>query len=220
MLGMDSNDNIHTRIANIIADLPGIGKDSRMQGGGQSYSYRGIDDIMPHIKGLFAKHGVHMAPHFTTISDDTYEVERNGRTTRWRHVTVAGGYTFYGADGSHFTATTIGEGKDSADKAYNKAMTAALKYCLMQTLAIADGDDPDAYYPDDAPEPRIVSTKPQAPSALNELFALRDSLKAHGVYDDVVAFAANAQIPLNPQTPDADVQRVLDHARSVLPTSN
>jgi hypothetical protein len=40
------------------------------------------------------------------------------------------------------------------------------------------------------------------------------------VYDDVVAFAANAQIPLNPQTPDADVQRVLDHARSVLPTSN
>jgi hypothetical protein len=219
---MESTGTIHERIAAIIADLPGIGKDSRMQGGGQSYSYRGIDDIMPHIKTLFSKHGVHTAPTFTVVSDETYSVEKNGRTTRWRHVTLSGAFTFYASDGSSFTATTIGEGKDSADKAFNKAMTASLKYALIQTLAIADGDDPDAYYPDEVPEPRprVVSTKPQAeaaePTSLQKLIGIRDDLKAAGLYEQVVAHAADQGVDLLPGTPDAQVAVVYEFAVSLL----
>jgi hypothetical protein len=214
---MESTGTIHERIAAIIADLPGIGKDSRMQGGGQSYSYRGIDDIMPHIKTLFSKHGVHTAPTFTVVSDDTYSVEKNGRTTRWRHVTLSGAFTFYAADGSSFTATTIGEGKDSADKAFNKAMTASLKYALIQTLAIADGDDPDAYYPDDSPVENQRAAAPEAqPTSLQKLIGIRDELKAAGLYDQVVAHAADQGVDLLPGTPDAQVATVYEFAVSLL----
>lgn len=205
---------IHQRIIEVITDLPGIGKDSRMQGGGQSYSYRGIDDIMPHIKTLFAKHGIHLAPAFTVVSDDTYNVDKNGRVTRWRHVTIAGEFRFYAADGSSFTTTTIGEGKDSADKAFNKAQTAALKYALIQTLAIADGDDPDAYYPDDAPAENRQSAP--APTALQQLIGLRDALKAGGFYEQVVAYAADQGVDLLPGTPDAAIAPILNYAHELL----
>jgi len=211
--GMDTRDTIHDRIISVIHDLPGIGKDSRMQGGGQSYAYRGIDDIMPHIKILFAKHGVHLAPAFTVVSDDTYMVDKNGRTTRWRHVTLSGEFRFYAADGSSFTTTTIGEGKDSADKAFNKAQTAALKYALIQTLAISDGDDPDRYYPDESPATPAAASEP---TALQELIGLRDDLKANGLYDTVVAFAADNGVDLLPGTPDNLIAPVLSHARELL----
>ena len=39
--------------------------------------------------------------------------------------------------------TTIGEAADYGDKAANKAMTAAMKYNMRQTLIIETGDDPD-----------------------------------------------------------------------------
>ena len=39
--------------------------------------------------------------------------------------------------------TSIGEAADYGDKAANKAMTAAMKYNLRQTLVIETGDDPD-----------------------------------------------------------------------------
>lgn len=219
MLAAMETNTIHERITQIIHDLPGIGKDSRMQGGGQSYSYRGIDDIMPHIKVLFAKHGVHIAPTFTLIADASYDVERNGRTTRWRHVTLSGEFRFYASDGSSFTTTTIGEGKDSADKAQNKAMTAALKYALIQTLAIADGDDPDGYYPDEAPgETASSGASPANEEArpINELIAMRDDLKAAGLYEEVVAYAANEGVDLRPATPDEEIVPVLEHARLIL----
>ena len=39
--------------------------------------------------------------------------------------------------------TTLGEAADYGDKAANKAMTAAMKYNMRQTLVIETGDDPD-----------------------------------------------------------------------------
>ena len=45
-------------------------------------------------------------------------------------------YTFYAEDGTFVTATVIGEGMDSSDKATNKAMSAAFKYACFQTFCI------------------------------------------------------------------------------------
>ena len=42
-----------------------------------------------------------------------------------------------------FCVNVIGKGMDSGDKDANKAMTAAFKYALRQTLMIETGDDPD-----------------------------------------------------------------------------
>ena len=217
---MDSTANVHERIIAVIRDLPSIGKDSRMSGGGVSYNYRGIDDVMPHIKALFARHGVHLVPEFTILHDDMYSVDKNGRSTRWRHVTVAGKFTFFAPDGSSVSATTIGEGKDSADKAFNKAMTAALKYAVIQTFSITEGDDPDAEYPDDSTEqsrgrPAAAEVE-EAPTALQQLLVIRDDLKAKGLYEGVVAYAADQGVDLLPGTADAEVAKVLAFARDQL----
>jgi hypothetical protein len=205
--------NIHSRITSIIADLPHIGKDSEISGGGQRYKYRGIDDIMPSIKGLLAKHGVHFTPTFTLLDDQSWEVARDrGGSTRWRHVTISGTYRFYGVEGDYVEVTTIGEGKDSADKAYNKAMTAALKYALIQTFAIADGEDPDI----ERPESPGNYHAPLTANSLGELIAMRDALKAAGMYEEVVAFAAEQGVELRPGTPDEQVLPVLAFAREKL----
>lgn len=55
-------------------------------------------------------------------------------------------------DGSRHTVSTFGEAMDSADKATNKAMSAAYKYMAMQTFCIpTEGDnDADATTPEPA----------------------------------------------------------------------
>lgn len=53
-------------------------------------------------------------------------------------------YCFHHAPSeTFFFVNVIGKGMDSGDKDANKAMTAAFKYALRQTLMIETGDDPD-----------------------------------------------------------------------------
>lgn len=163
---------IHTLLTRIIGELPAIGKDSKVSGN-YGYNYRGIEDMMPSIKTQFAKHSVHMAPSHSVVSDE-YGLGKNGNQ---RRVVLHSTFTFYAPDGSNVVTATIGEAMDMQDKAFNKAMTAALKYALIQTLAIADGDDPDAYQPNGngatpatnpQPEPQAPAPTPAPPSAATE----------------------------------------------------
>jgi hypothetical protein len=133
---------IHKALSTAIGALPPIGKNSRIQGSGPSYNYRGIDDLMPAVRKVFADIGIHAASSFTVLSDGEVTVGRSGAI--WTRVVVQGCFTFYATDGSSVEVSTIGEGRDNGDKAYNKAMTVAWKYALVQALAVSDGDDPDA----------------------------------------------------------------------------
>jgi hypothetical protein len=53
-------------------------------------------------------------------------------------------FQFFADDGSSVSVTTIGEGMDSGDKSSNKAMSAALKYALVQMFCIPTADDKDS----------------------------------------------------------------------------
>ena len=54
-------------------------------------------------------------------------------------------YTFYAPDGSNVRAVVVGEAMDSGDKSSNKAMSAALKYALLQIFRVpTESDDADA----------------------------------------------------------------------------
>ena len=52
-------------------------------------------------------------------------------------------HRFYAHDGSFIDVVTIGEAMDSGDKASNKAMSAAMKYALIELLAIPTEGDND-----------------------------------------------------------------------------
>jgi predicted RNA-binding protein with PIN domain len=75
------------------------------------------------------------------------------------YVVIQGDFKFIcpGADTdwTSVTVTTIGEAADTSDKATNKAMSAALKYALIQTFSVPtkDMDDADRVTVEQAPMP-------------------------------------------------------------------
>jgi len=129
---------VHQALANVMRDTMPVGKDQVNTH--QRYNFRGIDDLMSAVAGPLRKHGVFIVPSVTE-----QRVERRGEKTIVTYLTMQ--YRIYGPAGDYIEATVPGEGADFADKATNKAMSAALKYLLLQVLmvpvdarSIDDGD--------------------------------------------------------------------------------
>lgn len=158
---------IYEAIPKIIGELPPIGKDST--GEGVDYKFRGIEDIMPHVAELFTKYGVFPVPRHRVTTDEEVLVGRhNYKQTR---IVTRSRFRFYDTYGSYVTVTTIGEARDSGDKAANKAETAAYKYALIELLCINDGDDPDRTRPEnDEGEQRGASGEPPVVGVPGEPF--------------------------------------------------
>jgi hypothetical protein len=133
---------VYRAIASVMEDVgrEGIAKGRRNQQ--QGYSFRGIDDVYNALAPILARHHLIIVPRVLTR-------EKTEQTTQ------KGGILFYvvvqvefdivcATDGSKITACTWGEAMDSADKATNKAMSAAYKYMAMQTFCIPTEGDNDA----------------------------------------------------------------------------
>jgi hypothetical protein len=133
---------VYQAIAAVMQDVgrEGIAKGRRNQQ--QGYAFRGIDDVYNALAPLLARHHLIIVPRVLTR-------EKTEQTTQ------KGGILFYvvvqvefdivcATDGSKITACTWGEAMDSADKATNKAMSAAYKYMAMQTFCIPTEGDNDA----------------------------------------------------------------------------
>lgn len=152
---------IYGLMAQVLSEVTAVGKGrlNEMQG----YRFRGIDDVYEAVHPLFAKHGIFTLPR--VLAEDTTErTTEKGTILRFVKLTMA--YDFFAPDGSHVTAEVVGEAMDSGDKASNKAMSAAQKYALIQTLCIPTGGTPDADYttqPEIVGETRQVSKSNTAP---------------------------------------------------------
>lgn len=134
-------------ICAITAEIGALGKTKKNEQ--QGYSFRGIDDLMNTLHPLFAKYSVFLLPEVI----DTRRDERiTAKGSALISVTLTVKYHFIAMDGSEICATVAGEGMDSADKATNKAMTAAFKNVCFQTFCIPTDEvtksDPDRETPD------------------------------------------------------------------------
>jgi len=146
---------VQVALANIMAELPAIGKDSQMGTGQYGYSYRGIETITAHLQPLLAKHGVVIIPRSTLVSITPALDAKPG----WQDVILSVEWTIVGPDGTELTANTIGIGRDNSDKGANKAQSQAYKYALLQIFAISDrNDDSDGidYAHAAEPEPTAI----------------------------------------------------------------
>lgn len=118
----------------------GISKDRKNQQ--QGYAFRGIDDVYGALAPLLAEHGVCVFPRATERTCVERQTQRGGALF---YVTVRVEFDFVSSiDGSVHTCVTYGEAMDSADKATNKAMSAAYKYACLQTFCIPTEGDNDA----------------------------------------------------------------------------
>lgn len=118
----------------------GIAKGRRNQQ--QGYSFRGIDDVYNALAPVIAKHGLVILPRCISRNITERNSSKGGVIFS---VVVEAEFDFVSShDGSKHTVKTYGEAMDSADKATNKAMSAAYKYAAFQTFCIPTEGDNDA----------------------------------------------------------------------------
>lgn len=118
----------------------GISKDRKNQQ--QNYSFRGIDDVYNALAPMLAEHSLCILPEM--INREVVE-RQSAKGSALFYVTVEANFHFISAkDGSKHTVKTFGEAMDSADKATNKAMSAAYKYACIQAFCIPTQGDNDA----------------------------------------------------------------------------
>ena len=147
---------VYKAISNVMADLAksGISKDRKNQQ--QGYAFRGIDDVYNSLSHVMSQHGLVVLPRVN--NRECVERQTKSGSTLF-YVTVDVEYDFVCAeDGSKHTVRTFGEAMDSADKATNKAMSAAYKYAAIQAFCIPTEGDNDA----DATTHQIALAKQEA----------------------------------------------------------
>ncbi|MGY5127387.1 ERF family protein [Streptomyces nigrescens] len=175
---------IHQAMALVMRDVRNVGKNGRNNS--QNYSFRGVDDAIAALAQPLRDHGVFMTPEVLDC-----ESESRGKMNAVR-MRVA--FHFYGPAGDSVRAVTMGEASDVADKASNKAMSAALKYALIHTFMIpvdakslddGDRDHPVGHRsPADAYVERL--RKPMVWNNPAALAAMHAEVKADGLLDSTV----------------------------------
>jgi hypothetical protein len=126
-------------IPKVMADVGAIEKARRNEQ--QKYFFRGIDDVFAAFQPVLAKHRIFYVPE--VLDKEVTERETKSGSTLI-YTTLAVGYTFYAPDGSNVRAVVVGEAMDSGDKSSNKAMSAALKYALLQIFCVPTEANEDA----------------------------------------------------------------------------
>jgi len=146
---------IYKKMSDVMKDVGAIGKDQKNTQ--QGFKFRGIDQFVNALYPALTKHGVFMSPRATSFTHELKDVVRgSGKAGVDKHVSIMMEYDFYAEDGSKVTVGPVpAEGLDSGDKATNKALSAALKYALIQTFSIPTEDMAEA----DFESPEIGTAK-------------------------------------------------------------
>lgn len=153
---------IFKKMSDVMKEIGFVGKDQKNQA--QGFKFRGIDQFVNALYPALCKHGVFMTPRCVKEEHELKEVMRSsGKAGVDKHVTLMMEYDFFAEDGSKVTVGPVpAEGLDSGDKATNKALSAGLKYALIQTFSVPTEDMAEA----DLETPVIASTAQQkAPEA-------------------------------------------------------
>ena len=148
---MENRIEVYAAINAVQLDLSKEGITKNRKNQQQNYNFRGIDDVFNALSPLLAKHKLCILPRILTRTCEERQTKSGGSMS---YVTVEAEFDFVSAvDGSKHIVRTFGEAMDSADKATNKAMSAAYKYAAFQAFAIpTEGDnDVDAHTPTPAP---------------------------------------------------------------------
>jgi hypothetical protein len=136
---MTEHKSLAAKMAAIMGDVPTMIKNG--QNIPQKYLYVTAEDVKAAIRPLLKKHKVAVFSSMVDVQRDT-AINRNNTTV----VTVLAKMRFTvvcGETGETMECEWYGEANDYADKAVNKAATAAEKYWLINTFLLST-TEPDA----------------------------------------------------------------------------
>ncbi|OWK34646.1 ERF family protein [Fimbriiglobus ruber] len=144
--------NVYQAIAEVQAELAKSGISKSNKNKEQGYTFRGIDDLYNALAKCLSETGLCILPRI--LSREMSE-RKTAKGNPLFSVIVEAEFDFVSShDGTKHTVRMYGEAMDTADKATNKAMSAAYKYACLQTFCIpTEGDnDPDSTTPEVAPK--------------------------------------------------------------------
>lgn len=172
---MSNVPKVYEAIAEVMGELAKVGIGKTNKNAQQGYRFRGIDDVLNALAPMLWRAKLIMLPRVLTRSVTERETKSGGALF---YVVLDVEYDFVSAiDGSEKTVRVVGEAMDSADKATNKAMSAAYKYAAIQAFCIPTEGDNDAdattHEPTARPgvtvvDPRGESRPPQDQTVVNE----------------------------------------------------
>lgn len=135
-------ENIHTAIAEVMADVEFVQKQKAKEGG-VNYTFAGEAALISALRPAMVKAGIYM--HVQETIDVFRETYRTANDKPMNRTAVRCKVRFtHAPSGSFIDTEAWGEGSDVGDKSTPKAMTGAYKYALRETFCIETGDDPDA----------------------------------------------------------------------------
>ena len=141
----------------------------------QGYNFRGIDDVLNALSGALVSAGLVILPR--CVSREVVE-RTTAKGNALFYVTCQVEFDLVSTeDGSKHTVCTYGEAMDSADKATNKAMSAAYKYNALLVFCITTESTPDA----DQDTHDVAPPKPVSKSTLMTEAQIADWMAAFSV---------------------------------------
>jgi len=184
---------IYKLIPAIMRDIGAIGKNQVNKL--QSYAFRGIDDVMSAFHNALVKHEVFFAPQVLESSQTERQTQRGG-TLIYTRLRVA--YTFFAPDGSNVCAIVEGEAMDSSDKSTNKAMSAELKYALLQVFCVPTSDMEDADSDSPQPIPRTIIQEQQSGGIVPEqIKAIKNLCAVKGIAIENIGAKFNGEATID-----------------------
>lgn len=206
--------SVYAKIAAVQGELAKVGISKSRRNSQQGYNFRGIDEVYAALSPLLAANGLVIVPR--VISRECVEGQTRKGDPLFR-VTVHAEFDFVSAeDGSVHTAATFGEAMDSADKATNKAMSAAYKYAAFMTFAIpTEGDnDADAHTPEVAPrrvQPNeAIAPSPPSDAVITKIIQLCEAVGGNQAKVVCDAYKVSAITDLTATQADAVVKRLTE----------
>ena len=125
------------------------------------YKYATAADVLEKVNASLTKHGL-ASVVATNLLGSKEVTTAKGNVEQL--VTVEVSVTLIDAEsGESLTLKGLGSGQDSGDKAVAKAQTMAIKYCYLNSLAIATNDDPEA----DRHTDEVMQPKPKPAQVKN-----------------------------------------------------
>jgi len=130
---------IFSKMLAVKNDIGAVSKDQ--VNSGQGWNFRGIDQFVNALHPILNKHGVGVSLDVKQNAESYQTVAlSNGKERTTKNTRLIMEYTFFAEDGSSIKCSVPGEGADPGDKGTNKALSAALKYCLIQTFFVPTQD--------------------------------------------------------------------------------
>lgn len=125
----ENTKNIYQRIRDIMCEVKGINKESKKVN--NQYTFVSHDAVAKALHDPLTRHGVVMLPNVTELT------QSGNRTCAKVEV------KFVNVDNPEesVTVTYWGYGIDPQDKGVGKAISYAVKYCLLKTFCLETGDD-------------------------------------------------------------------------------